>query len=324
MNDGGQQQPAQDGEHTTATAGVAAAPKHLGDGGRGRATAIGFVAVLLWALLALFTVGAAAVPPFQLTAMAFLVGGLIGVATLKVAGMPIGPALRQPARVWALGVLGLFGYHFFYFTALKGAPPAAAGLVAYLWPLLIVLFSGLLPGGRLGVLHVAGALAGFVGAALLILGGGAGPGFEEAHLPGYAAALLCALIWSGYSVLSRVVGEAPTASVAGFCLAVAVLSGIAHLVLEETVWPDGVLGWAAVLGLGLGPVGAAFYAWDVGCKRGDIQLLGVSAYAAPLLSTLVLVLAGIAEPTSRLALAALLITAGAGVAAWGSARATRT
>ncbi|MEL6481450.1 MAG: DMT family transporter, partial [Pseudomonadota bacterium] len=135
------------------------------------------------------------------------------------------------------------------------------------------------------------------------------------------AALLCALIWSGYSVLSRVVGEAPTASVAGFCLAVAALSGLAHLALEETVWPDGALGWAAVLGLGLGPVGAAFYAWDVGCKRGDIQLLGVSAYAAPLLSTLALVLAGIAEPTSRLALAAFLITAGAGLAAWGSARA---
>ncbi|MEM7499102.1 MAG: DMT family transporter [Pseudomonadota bacterium] len=292
-------------------------------GDRGRATAIGFTAVLLWALLALFTVGAAVVPPFQLTAMSFLVGGLIGLLAIRLTGLPLGPALRQPARVWALGVLGLFGYHFFYFTALKGAPPAAAGLVAYLWPLLIVLFSGLLPGGRLGTLHLTGALAGFAGAALLILGGGDGPGIEAAHLPGYAAALLCAVIWSGYSVLSRVVGDAPTASVAGFCLAVAVLSGVAHLALEETVWPTGALGWAAVLGLGLGPVGAAFYAWDVGCKKGDIQLLGVSAYAAPLLSTLVLVLVGIASPTPRLALAAVLITAGAALAAWGSARASR-
>ncbi|MEM7526760.1 MAG: DMT family transporter [Pseudomonadota bacterium] len=302
----------------TADAGEPSAAK----GARLRATAIGFVAVLLWALLALFTVGAADVPPFQLTAMAFLVGGLIGLVAVSAMGAPLGAALRQPARVWALGVLGLFGYHFFYFTALKAAPPAAAGLVAYLWPLLIVLFSGLLPDGRLGALHLAGGLAGFAGAGLLVLGGGTGgAGFEASHLAGYGAALLCALIWSGYSVLSRVVGDAPTASVAGFCLVVALLSTLAHLALEETVWPSTALGWAAVLGLGLGPVGAAFYAWDVGCKRGDIQLLGVSAYAAPLLSTLVLVLAGIAEPGWRLAVAATLITAGAGLAAWGSARA---
>ncbi|MEM9764596.1 MAG: EamA family transporter, partial [Pseudomonadota bacterium] len=167
-------------EPTDATSPAGLAASSPPSAGRGRATAIGFTAVLLWALLALFTVGAAAVPPFQLTAMAFLVGGVIGVIALRLAGLPLGPALRQPARVWALGVLGLFGYHFFYFTALKGAPPAAAGLVAYLWPLLIVLFSGLLPGGRLGLLHVAGALAGFAGAALLILGGGAGPGLEAA------------------------------------------------------------------------------------------------------------------------------------------------
>lgn len=289
-----------------------------------RATAIGFVAVLLWALLALFTVGAGGVPALQLTAMAFAIGGIIGlVAVVARRGDPAAAlrrALAQPARVWALGVAGLFGYHLLYFTALKNAPPAEAGLVAYLWPLLIVLFSGFLPGERLGVLHVVGGLTGLAGAGLLILGERGLSLPDPAFAVGYAAALACALVWSGYSVASRVVGDAPTDSVAGFCLAVACLSGLAHLVLEETVWPTDTLGWAAVLGLGLGPVGAAFYAWDVGCKRGDIQLLGVSAYAAPVLSTAALVLAGVAAPTWRLLVAALLITAGAGLAALGSAR----
>lgn len=286
---------------------------------RGSATAIGFVAVLLWSLLALFTVGAGPVPPFQLTAICFLVGGLIGIADMLRRGLNPARVLAQPARVWALGVVGLFGYHFFYFTALQNAPPAEAGLIAYLWPLLIVLFSGLLPGERLGPAHVAGALAGLGGAALLI-GGRAAFGLGPGHLFGYGAALLCALIWSGYSVLSRVVGEAPTHAVAGFCLAVAALSALAHLGLEQTRWPAGALAWVSVLGLGLGPVGLAFYVWDIGVKRGDIQLLGVSAYAAPLLSTLVLVAAGFAEATWRLALAAALITAGAALASWGSAR----
>ena len=77
----------------------------------------------------------------------------------------------------------------------------------------------------------------------------------------------------------------------------------------------GASGWASVAGLGLGPVGLAFYVWDIGVKRGDIQLLGASSYAAPLLSTLILVLAGIAAPGWALALAALLIAGGAALAA---------
>ena len=287
---------------------------------RNAATATGFVAVLLWSLLALFTVGAGAVPPFQLTAMCFFVGGLIGFADMARRGLSPRAVLAQPARVWALGVAGLFGYHFFYFTALQNAPPAEAGLIAYMWPLLIVLFSGLLPGERLGLLHVAGGLTGLAGAALLIAGR-EGFGFEGGSMTGYAAAMLCALIWSGYSVLSRLVGNAPTHTVAGFCLGVAALSAIAHLALEATVWPESALAWISVLALGLGPVGLAFYVWDIGVKRGDIQLLGTSAYAAPLLSTLVLVGAGFAEPTWRLAVAAVLITAGAGLAAWGSRKA---
>lgn len=285
---------------------------------RGSATALGFVAVLLWALLALFTVGAGPVPPFQLTALCFTVGAAIGFADMARRGLSPARVLAQPARVWALGVGGLFGYHFFYFTALQNAPPAEAGLIAYLWPLLIVLFSGLLPGERLGALHVLGALTAFAGAALLIAGA-AGFRFEGSAL-GYGAALLCALIWSSYSVLSRLAGQAPTHAVAGFCLGVAVLSALAHLALETTRWPEGWLAWVSVLALGLGPVGLAFYVWDVGVKRGDIQLLGVSSYAAPLLSTLALVAAGFAQPSWRLAAAVVLITAGAALAALGSHR----
>ena len=172
-----------------------------------------------------------------------------------------------------------------------------------------MLFSGLLPGETLRPGHLLGGLAGFAGAALIILGGGAG--FAPEHAAGYALALACALTWSGYSVLSRRFGTVPTAAVALFCVVTALLSTVLHLMLEETVQPEGVLGWAAILGLGLGPVGLAFYTWDVGVKRGDIQILGVASYAAPLLSTLLLVLAGIAEPTARLALATLLITGGA-------------
>ena len=114
---------------------------------RRTATSIGFTAILLWSLLALFTAASGAVPPFQLSAMTFLIGGLVGVAGW-IAG-PLGlRALAQTPVVWVLGVGGLFGYHALYFASLRLAPPAEAGLVNYLWPLLIVLFSSFLPGVR--------------------------------------------------------------------------------------------------------------------------------------------------------------------------------
>ncbi|TKA93879.1 EamA family transporter, partial [Cereibacter changlensis] len=136
---------------------------------------------------------------------------------------------------------------------------------------------------------------------------------------GLALAFLCALTWAAYSVLSRGLGRVPTESVTVFCLATALLSALAHLALEPTVWPANALGWASVVALGLGPVGLAFFTWDIGVKRGDIQLLGVASYAAPLLSTVVLVVTGIAAPSLAILIAAVLIAGGAALAASASA-----
>lgn len=271
---------------------------------------IGFTAVLMWALLALLTIGSAPVPPFLLNALCFGIGGVLGLAWTARRGFGV---LRGVGwKVYAFGTLGLFGYHFLYFTAFRIAPAAETGLIAYLWPLFIVLLSGLLPGEQLTARHVIGALLAFAGAALIVLGSG---GTGQTSALGFALAFACALTWAGYSVLSRRLGAVPTESVTVYCLATAVLSLVAHLALEDTYWPQGGLGWASVLALGLGPVGAAFFTWDIGMKKGDIQILGVASYAAPLLSTLVLVLAGITAPGWTLLLAAILITGGAALAA---------
>ncbi len=276
-----------------------------------RATLIGFSAILMWSLLAVLTVASGKVPPFQLAAMTFAVGGTIG--AVWVWRTNAWAALRQPLRVWALGVGGLFGYHALYFISLRFAPPAEAGLINYLWPLLIVLFSGLLPGERLRWYSVAGALLGFAGTIVLFLAKGVAPALE--FLPGYSAAFCAAFVWAGYSVLSRRFAGVPTAAVAGFCLAVAALAALCHLAIETTVWPQDAQQWLAVLALGIGPVGIAFYAWDIGVKRGDIRLLGVGSYAAPILSTLSLVLVGYTEGRATLWLAALMIAGGGLLAA---------
>lgn len=280
-----------------------------------RATAIGFTAVLMWALLALFTIGSAPVPPFLLNAICFAIGGTIGLIWTARKGFAVLKGISW--KVYAFGTIGLFGYHALYFSAFRLAPSAETGLIAYLWPLFIVLFSGLLPGEKLMPLHIIGALIAFAGAALIVLARDPG---GEANVAGLILAFGCALTWAAYSVLSRRLGDVPTESVTVYCLATAALSVIAHLALEETLWPTGTMGWLSVLALGIGPVGAAFFTWDIGMKKGDIQFLGVASYAAPLLSTLALVAAGIAPATLTLGLAAIMITGGAALAARASTK----
>jgi drug/metabolite transporter (DMT)-like permease len=294
---------------------VPEAESSAADGARRRrkATLVGLGAAGLWASLALLTASTGRVPPFQLTAMTLALGGLLGAASWLARPGSL-RALRQPPPVWAVGVGGLFGYHALYFAALRLAPPAEAGLINYLWPLLIVVLSALLPGERLRPAHVLGALLGLAGVVVLVLGSASGLSVRADAWPGYLCAFACAFVWAGYSVLSRRFGGVPTDAVAGFCLATALLSALCHLAFERTVWPDGAVQWAALVLAGLGPVGAAFYLWDVGVKRGDIRLLGVVSYAIPVLSTLLLVAAGLAEPTSSLALACALIVSGALVA----------
>jgi drug/metabolite transporter (DMT)-like permease len=280
------------------------------------ATLIGLGAILLWSVLALLTASAGSVPPFELAALTFAIGGAFGLIYAAMRGRLA--ALAQPWPVWLVGVGGLFGYHALYFAALRRAPPAEASLIAYLWPLLIVLFSALLPGERLRARHVVGAVLGFAGAAALFAGkaqGGVGAhALDPAVALGYAFALGCAFVWSGYSVLSRRLKAAPTEAVAGFCLATSALAAISHWAFETTVAPASATQWAAIVALGVGPVGLAFYVWDYGVKNGDLRLLGVAAYAAPVLSTLILVAAGFAPATASLGLACALIVGGAVVA----------
>lgn len=278
---------------------------------RTTATLIGLTAILMWAALGLLTAAAGRLPAFQMNAMAFGISGVVATLWLALTGRLA--LLRQPAKVWLLGVGGLFGFHAFYFTSLRLAPPVEANLVNYLWPLLIVVFSGLLPGERLKPHHVVGALLGLVGAAVIVTRGES-LHIDPAHVAGYLAAVGSAVTWAGYSILSRRMGAVPTATVAGFCLGTALLSLPCHLAFEETAWPVGALGWAAVVGLGLFPVGLAFFVWDHGVKRGDIQVLGAASYLSPLLSTLLLILAGWGAFTAPIGFAAIAITLGAMIA----------
>ena len=274
-----------------------------------RATLIGASAILLWSMLALLTTGAQGIPPFELLALTFSVASLASLTYLILRGGDSLRKLRQRPAAWALGIFGLFGFHFFYFVALGRAPAIEASLIVYLWPLLIVLLSGVLPGVRLRWFHIVGAILGLLGAALLVTKGG-GFSFDRSFAIGYAAALGAAVTWAVYSVANRRFGDVPTEAVSGFCAGTAILGFVFHLATETWITPQGWQ-WLAIIGLGLGPVGAAFFLWDYGTKNGSLQTLGALSYAGPLLSTILLVIFGRADPTWTIGVACLLIVGGA-------------
>ena len=240
-------------------------------------------AIALWASLASLGVSLTHIPPFLLTGIALIIGSV-----------PAWPFVlrdpsqwRIPARTLALGVYGLFAYHFLLFIALRHAPPVEANLVNYLWPLLIVVLAPVvLPGVALRLPHVLAALLGFGGAAIAMVGGRE---LSGTLAWGYLPALAAAFIWATYSLLTKRVAAFPTTAIGLFGLVSGVLSLLCHVVLEPAASLQ-ARDWALLAVLGLGPLGASFFLWDKALKLGDARHIGILSYTTPLASTALLLL----------------------------------
>lgn len=279
------------------------------------ATGFGLVAILLWSTLAALAAYLSAVPPFQLVAMSFALSTLVGVFWSAASGERLADLKTVPWRFWLLGFYGLFGYHAAYFFAFQSAPAVEANLINYLWPVLIVAFSTLLPrdlgGTRLRWWHVVGSVLGFSGVAIILLQSAPAHFDARSSAAGYAAALAAALIWSSYSVASRLFAAVPSLAVMVTSAITAMAAAGVSAATETWVWPSGASQMLALAFQGLGPVGLAFYVWDRAMKHGHVRAVGILSYLTPLLSTAMLIVTGGGQASPMLWIAALLITAGA-------------
>lgn len=281
-----------------------------------RAKLLALAAIAMWGSLASLGVALRHVPPFLLTGLSLMVGGLIALplSNFKLA------AWRVPLPTLALGVYGLFGYHFLLFVGLQNAPPVQANLVNYLWPLLIVVLAPvLLPGLVMRWQHIVAGLIGFAGAAIVILSG-VDAGTEAAAqalggeqgdaLWGYLAAAVAAVIWATYSLLTRRVPHFDTAAIGTFAWISGLLALLCHALMEPRV-DLSLSDWALIALLGLGPLGGSFFLWDKALKMGDARHIGLLSYLTPLLSTSLLLWVSDRALTWPVGLAGVLIVGAA-------------
>lgn len=277
-------------------------------------TILGLSAITMWGCLALLAVLTKEVPAFLLLALCFAISAALLFLKRLFTRQPLFTRPTLTPMQWLSGIAGLFGFHFCYFMALKFAPAIQVSLIVYLWPLLLTLLVAP-PDQKIKAL--LGGSLGFAGVALVILqrdSSGTADLSWDAVLPGYLLAISCALIWSLYSwSLSKSQGSSD--DIGWLSVAVALLALTAHFALEEPAL--GQLTREELFGallLGLGPVGGAFYLWDIGMKRGNQALLAVSSFAAPLITALTLVVAGISQWSMSVLLALILVISGGWVA----------
>ena len=258
-------------------------------------------AIALWITLASLGALLRHIPPFLLTGVALLIGSLLALPSV----LKDWRHWRIPAKTLALGVYGLFGYHFLLFIAFQHAPPVEANLVNYLWPLLMVVLAPLfLAGVTLRAVHVVAALLGFGGAAVAILGASQGAAGDWSW--GFIPALASAFVWASYSLMTQRVIPFSTAAIGLFGAVSGVLALMCHWALEAPIHLSS-RDWLLLAVMGLGPLGAAFFLWDKALKMGDARQIGLLSYLTPLGSTALLMLVNNRAPSWSLGLAAVMI-----------------
>ncbi len=269
-------------------------------------TMIGYLGLFCWSMAPVLNASVKSIPIFQILFIAlgisFIASSIILTKNNKWT------TLKQPGFMWLVGILGIYGNDVCYIAASKYAPVFQVGLINYLWPLFVVIFSSILPKETIKIKYIFAAIIGFCGIyMLLIIGNDDGHGFKVEYLYGYVFAFLGAIIWSIFVLLSRLYKNSPPEIIGMYCGIGAFFSVLIHLKYEIFVMPNFTEG-ATLLFMGLLTQGIAYMMWDTGIKKGNFRLLTILSYGNPIIAVMLLFLFGYVFLSSTLLISCILIT----------------
>lgn len=202
---------------------------------------------------------------------------LLAARTLRPASLP---SLRLPARetvvALGLGAVGYAGLSVGFFVGVQRMSAGLAAVIFYTYPLFVVALASTVLDESVGVRTVTAAAVSLTGVALISLTGAAA--FD---LVGAVATLGAAALYGAYIVVSRATLETVDERVlTAYVTPAATLSLAGIAVATDTVTiPSTVVGWGAVVALGVVATAFAIFAFFAGLAR-------VGAGRAGVLSTL--------------------------------------
>ncbi|MEC7839365.1 MAG: EamA family transporter [Chlamydiota bacterium] len=267
-------------------------------------TIIGVLGLFIWSLSALFTVYLDNIPTFQIITIIFFVSTVTSFLSTTANGNWSNLA-KHPPFLWIIGIVGICGNEILYITSFKLAPPAGVDLITYLWPLMVILFSSLLPKERFSKSHLCSGLIAFYAVYLLLSPDLFNHQHNTNHIMGYTCAFGAAVLWAGYTLLSRAYAR-PAPELIGIYYSFGFIFSLGlHLQSEYWISPS-LVEWVVLISMGALSHGLAYAFWDTGVKKGNFKLLSIMSYGTPIASIFFLVLFGFAEMTPSLGIAATL------------------
>ncbi|WP_426369395.1 EamA family transporter [Pseudocolwellia sp. HL-MZ7] len=151
--------------------------------------------------------------------------------------------------------------------------------------------------------------------------------YNPDYIKGYTLAACCAILWSTYSwFFSKSDSNAANSvdNIGWLSLVTVLLALIAYFQLEtgdplnslssqlsSQDWQFTAQQWISIILLGIGPVGGAFYLWDIALKQGNKKLLASLSFCTPLISSIILALVGLNLWSSNILISLSLILLGA-------------
>jgi len=276
----------------------------------------GVTAVLLWASAASWITAAKGVPPFLYYGIETLIGFFIMAGKWRYLRLNPLPEFRAtPLWYYLIGIMGIGLQGAAWVAAIQTAPPLEAILFIYQWPMLVIVFTTLATGGRLGLHHGLAIVLGLSGLVTLLVGRGLD--FGSFHLlPGHFWGLVAALTWSLFSAAAARRKDIGPNVVGAIMLLSSVVNLSIWLAMGAELPPLQGLIICVIASFVIMP---GYILWDYGMKLGNTRIIGICSFMIPVLSTIILVLLGQAAFTLYLLPALLLVMAGIAAARYGEA-----
>ncbi|MCB2082282.1 MAG: EamA family transporter [Rickettsiales bacterium] len=253
-----------------------------------RATMIGALAPIAWAMMALLIVLVQPIPPLQLLSLMMTTGAVVALMLAQFRRVSLRVLLGQEKGFYLVGLLGLFGFFTFQFLAFQNAPPMEVFILVNLWPIALLLLTAFVYRHLPNRWHILFSILGLLGVLVVAYLKGF-RGFTPNAEFGLFCGFVAAFMWAVYSILNRRYRAVPVDAIFGVFVLVGIVAGMGHFIFEDTIALSSRQ-WGLVILMGSVPEGLALYAWSHGVQHGDLRTLSTVSYLSPILGALLLAL----------------------------------